>query len=99
MDLDVFKNFKNLQNLRDLRKNIDEIDENIIDLLNKRMGIAEEIKIIKKNQNQPIYDAKREKEIFEKVKKISKHLELKKSIKSIYQIIIETAKKIQHDQA
>ncbi|MDD3094885.1 MAG: chorismate mutase [Candidatus Neomarinimicrobiota bacterium] len=47
-----------------LRKKIDHIDEQLVKLLDERMGLAFEIGKIKKEKGLPVLDAGRETEVF-----------------------------------
>lgn len=80
-------------NIEDLRKNIDEIDEEIISLLEKRYKIVKSIGNYKKIHNIDIYDHKREKEIYLKIE--NKNIENKKEILKIFEEIIKISKEIQ----
>ena len=60
-----------------LRSEIEEIDSLLLDLLCKRLNISKEIGIIKKENNLPIFDETREKELIQKLIK-------KNKINSIY---------------
>jgi chorismate mutase len=53
------------ENLNVLRRQIDEIDENLLELLSKRMRISREIGIYKKEHNMPILQTPRYSEILE----------------------------------
>ena len=50
-----------------LRQAIDEIDEQIMDLINRRLLLAEQIGAIKKQSGIQITDAKREQEIIDRL--------------------------------
>lgn len=54
------------EGLVQLRRQIDEIDENILELLAKRMRISREIGVFKKEHNMPILQSPRYSEILEK---------------------------------
>jgi len=54
------------ENLVTLRKQIDELDNDLLELLARRMQISKEIGLYKKAQNMPILQAKRYEEILEK---------------------------------
>ena len=58
--------------LNDLRKNIDKIDNEILTLLNKRMQIVKKVGEVKNNADTPIYRPEREKEIIDRLTKLSK---------------------------
>ena len=53
--------------LQELRKKIDEIDNSLIDLFERRMALSAEIARYKQEHNLPVYDPVREREILEKL--------------------------------
>ncbi len=55
--------------LNQLRAQIDALDEDIINLIQKRAGFAQEIGKVKKSSNDPIYRPDRERDVYEKVSK------------------------------
>ncbi len=63
---------KQEKKLNDLRKNIDEIDNEILILLNKRMQIVKKVGEVKNSANTPIYRPEREKEIIDRLIDLSK---------------------------
>ncbi|MCS7064339.1 MAG: chorismate mutase [Methylacidiphilales bacterium] len=58
--------------LKKLREEIDVIDEQILLLLIKRLGIASHVGRIKSCLNYPIFDAERERELLRRLKGIAK---------------------------
>ena len=58
--------------LKKLRDEIDKIDNEILTLLNKRMGIVKKVGELKNNKNAPIYRPEREKEIIDRLTDLSK---------------------------
>jgi chorismate mutase/prephenate dehydratase len=58
--------------LKKLREQIDKIDNEILKLLNKRMEIVKKVGELKNSSNAPIYRPEREKEIIERLTKLSK---------------------------
>ncbi|MEW6571665.1 MAG: prephenate dehydratase [Nitrospirota bacterium] len=54
-----------------LRKEIDEIDDDILDLLNKRAKIVIEIAGIKRNENAQFYSPEREREILDRLTRLN----------------------------
>ena len=58
--------------LSDWRKQLDEIDESLLDLFTKRMDIAAEIALWKKERNRPVLDVKREKEKLQRIEELSR---------------------------
>ena len=61
-----------MDELKKLRSEIDNIDNQILKFLNKRMEIAKKIGEIKNKTYAPIYRPEREKEIINRLSKISK---------------------------
>ena len=59
--------------LKELRNEIDKIDNEILSLLNKRMEIVKKVGELKNNVNAPIYRPEREKEIIDRLTKLSKN--------------------------
>ncbi|WP_024791692.1 prephenate dehydratase [Lebetimonas sp. JS138] len=57
--------------LKKLREEIDKIDNNILKLLNKRMEIVKKVGEIKNSSNTPVYRPEREKEIIERLNRLS----------------------------
>ncbi len=56
-----------LRILRDCRDRIDELDRRILDLINERTRIVERIGQVKQGLKLPIYEPKREDEVFRNV--------------------------------
>lgn len=54
-----------MKRLETFRKEIDEINVKLIQLFKQRMEVSKKIGDVKKENNLPIFDAKREKEIIE----------------------------------
>ena len=48
--------------LQELRQKIDEIDNNLVDLFQKRMDVSAKIALHKEEHNLPVYDPARERE-------------------------------------
>lgn len=57
----------NLDNLADCRRRIDDLDLRILALLNERTQVVEEIGRIKQELGLPIYEPKREDDVFRNV--------------------------------
>ena len=57
--------------IADWRKQIDEVDEQIVALLNRRANAAVEIGRIKQQNTAPIYEPKREHQVFEHVRAVN----------------------------
>lgn len=54
------------ENLSELRRQIDDIDDNLLELLAKRMRVSDEIGVYKKEHNMPILQTQRYDEILQK---------------------------------
>jgi chorismate mutase len=61
-----------VEKLNNFRKEINRIDTQIVDLLNERAKIVLEIKRLKKRNNIPLYDAKREEELINNLAEYNK---------------------------
>ncbi len=75
------------------RKEIDCVDEKIVELLSKRLSLAEEIGKEKKELNKEVYDPVREEQIIEKLAK--KAVFPKEGIDSIFREIFSISRKAQ----
>ena len=82
--------------LEKLRKKIDEIDEKIVSLLNRRAKIALKISKEKKKVGGEIYSPYREKEILERIKRLE-NIFPEKSIENIYSEIISATRSIEKE--
>ena len=58
---------RRLEALDDCRDRIDELDRRILELLNERTRVVEEIGRVKQALGMPIYEPKREDEVFANV--------------------------------
>jgi chorismate mutase len=64
------------ENLSELRRQIDHIDEQLLELLSKRMRISREIGVYKKEHNMPVLQSPRYSEILEKRSSMGVAMEL-----------------------
>jgi len=79
--------------IQKLREEIDDIDDKIIELLQKRKDLVKEIASIKKDQNKPIIDEEREKKIIDRLKGKAKESGLdEKFVTSLYDLILENSR-------
>ena len=56
-----------MEKLKKLRAEIDDIDKQIVKLIENRMKVSVKVGELKKENNIPVFDAKREKELIEEV--------------------------------
>ena len=80
--------------IENLRKEIDEIDDQIVDLLNKRGNIVIKIGSIKKTLNINVSQPHREKEVIDRITK-KRTVFKKSSIEAIWKEVISASKVIQ----
>jgi chorismate mutase/prephenate dehydratase len=77
-----------MMNLKNLRKKIDEVDDQILELLNKRARTTLEIAKVKKKAGSEYYLPHREEEIYKRLKKKSKGPFPNKALEEVYREII-----------
>ncbi len=83
---------KKQTNISEVRQNIDAIDNQILDLLKKRIGYAKNIGKLKDGVNRAKWDPQREREIYERLYKQNKDLFPPKALHSIFHEIITTCR-------
>ena len=81
--------------IADWRKKIDALDLRLVELLNERARLAQEIGKLKRNTKMPIYEPDREKLIFENVRKANQGPLPDHELRHIYERIIDVMRKIQ----
>lgn len=84
--------------LRELRDKIDEIDTALVKLLNERAVVSLQIGGKKQDENLPVYNASREKEVINKVQQKNSGPLNEKNIESIFKIIIESCRTLQEKE-
>lgn len=81
--------------IEDWRIRIDEINDELIALLNKRATYATEIGKLKKELGLPVFDASREQLILDRVGAMTNGPLSSDSIKKIFQVIMEETRKVE----
>ena len=81
--------------IADWRKQIDEMDEQIVQLINKRAEAAKAIGELKAKSTLPVYEPARETEVFEHVKKINPGPLNDEQIVDVYIRIIDVMRMLQ----
>jgi chorismate mutase len=81
--------------IEDWRIRIDELNDEIISLLNKRATYATEIGKIKKQQGLPVFDSAREDSVLEKVATLTKGPLTPESVKNIFKVIMQETRKVE----
>ncbi|MDR2385582.1 MAG: bifunctional 3-deoxy-7-phosphoheptulonate synthase/chorismate mutase type II [Tannerella sp.] len=94
--LSVREEKQTTENIAELRRQIDSIDENLLELLAKRMRVSHEIGIYKKEHNMPILQTPRYEEILDKRSKAGETLDLNPEfVKKILSAIHEESVRLQ----
>jgi len=78
----------------ELRKEIDVIDEEIVELFNRRMGVSAEIARFKKDSGKAVYDPARERELLTKIAEYA-GTETEQYAIRLYSLIMEMSKAYQ----
>ncbi len=81
--------------LADCRDRIDELDRRILALLTERTRIVEEIGRVKQHLNLPIYEPRREDEVFDNVTSHNTGPLSSDSVKRVFERIIDEMRNIQ----
>lgn len=89
------KRLQTSQNLNDLRQDIDHIDDEVIQLLERRMAMSERIGREKSLNKQSFYDPEREEAIKRRITQMVDDRVKHQAIQSVYHHIFETSKGIQ----
>ncbi len=89
----------NTKTLEDLRKEIDAIDQQILEILVKRIDIVKQIGELKNIYNMPVIDEKRREKLLESITQRAKLFNLseefiKKLFKEIHDHAVELQKKV-----
>jgi len=87
-----------LDALAQCREQIDAIDLRILELLNRRTSVVEEIGRIKKEAHMPIYEPKREDQVYLNVTSNNGGPMPNDAVKRIFERIIDEMRKVQRDR-
>ena len=79
----------------DWRQKIDTVDNEILELLNKRIQHVIDIGKFKKQKNMQLYNPEREEKIFQRLFSLNKGPLEKENIQILFQKIIEISRKIE----
>ncbi len=86
---------KEKRNLKELRDQIDLLDDDILSLLKKRVGLAKKLGEVKKDANLDIFDPAREEEVIKRLLTFSSDDLPEKFIGSIYREVIDFSRSLQ----
>lgn len=87
-----------MSDLNMIRENIDKTDQEIIKLLEKRIGLAKEVADYKLKTGKAVFDPVREAEKLERVRRLVEADENKADIAKIFEQIMQNSRKIQYRQ-
>ena len=87
-----------IQRLAECRNQIDAVDLKLLALLNERTRIVEEIGRIKQDLALPIYEPKREDQVFHNVTSNNQGPLSAEALKRIFERIIDEMRNIQRDK-
>ena len=79
----------------ELRQQIDDLDEDIIQLLKKRMGISKEVGKLKEKLDIPVEDKNREDEIIDRLIKQARRNLSEQQLIRIFTAVFKTSKQVQ----
>jgi chorismate mutase-like protein len=86
------------EKLTDCRKQIDAVDVKLVELLNERTQIVHEIGRIKRQFAMPIYEPKREDQVFENITSHNPGPLTGDALKRIFERIIDEMRTIQQEK-
>lgn len=84
-----------MEELNRIREDIDSIDRQVVDLLNRRAGLAQEIGHLKGRDGKPFFTPERERAVFEKLASINAGPLQERQLQSIYREIISAARALE----
>jgi chorismate mutase len=84
-----------MQKLADCRRQIDQVDVKIVELLNQRTEIVNEIGRIKHEFSLPVYEPKREDQVYENIAGHNPGPLTSEALKRIFERIIDEMRTIQ----
>lgn len=82
--------------LLQIRKQIDEIDNQVVELFEKRMELCKDVATYKIEVGKEVFDAKREDEKLEKLSGMAHESFNKKGIQELYKQIMAMSRKLQY---
>ena len=81
--------------LEEFRVLIDDVDRRIVELLNERTRVVEEIGRVKREAQLPVYEPKREDQVFANIKGSNRGPLSPEAVRGIFERIIDEMRKIQ----
>ncbi len=87
-----------MEQLAECRRKIDVLDMRLLELLNERTRVVEEIGRIKQHLALPIYEPKREEQVFQNVTSHNPGPLSAEAVKRVFERIIDEMRNIQKDK-
>ena len=87
-----------MEELAECRRKIDALDMRLLELLNERTRIVEQIGRIKQHLSLPIYEPKREEDVFRNVTEHNSGPLSSEAVKRVFERIIDEMRNIQKDK-
>jgi len=81
--------------LDEFRVRIDEVDRRIVALLNERTRVVEDIGRVKRHADLPVYEPKREEQVFANISQANQGPLAPEAVKRIFERIIDEMRRIQ----
>jgi chorismate mutase len=91
--MDEFK-----EKLDEYREKINKIDEKIVDFLNERAVMVMKIKKLKEDKDVPLYDARREEQLFDNIVKYNRGPLYNDNIIQIFECILRNVQILEKDE-
>jgi len=83
------------EKLEEYRILIDDVDRRIVALLNERTGVVENIGRVKREAQLPIYEPKREEQVFANITQVNQGPLTEAAVRRIFERIIDEMRTIQ----
>jgi chorismate mutase-like protein len=87
-----------LKELEEFRSRIDAVDRSILLLLNERTKVVEEIGRVKQKAQLPIYEPRREDQVFDNVTRHNTGPLTEQAVRRIFERIIDEMRSVQREQ-
>lgn len=87
-----------MEQLAECRRKIDVLDMRLLELLNERTRVVEEIGRIKRHLSLPIYEPRREEEVFHNITTNNSGPLTAEAVKRVFERIIDEMRNIQKDE-
>ena len=84
------------EKLEEYRILIDDVDRRIVALLNERTGVVENIGRVKREAQLPIYEPKREEQVFANITQVNQGPLTEAAVRRIFERIIDEMRTLQH---